>query len=212
MAPAVAKKGRVEPVNYRTVRLPTGMDLPIFVKNEFDRFYPAMFDQLVKKEKHKAVVLEYAWDMAWCDPCAADPLSRDELRELGVFWLGEDGGRGRKAQAQNVFVTRLHVRYTAETFPEDIRFQETGDRTNFQGRYVMRHAWKGKPGDCAEAKRYFKDLKVRRAKEAKTLAKLTGWDINEIRGKMQISKNDRPDPQPVDGGEPWWKNLWRKEG
>ena len=21
----------------------------------------------------RAVFLEYAWDMAWCDPCAADP-------------------------------------------------------------------------------------------------------------------------------------------
>ena len=31
-----------------------------------------------------AVFLEYAWDMAWCDPCAADPLSTRELRELGL--------------------------------------------------------------------------------------------------------------------------------
>ena len=37
------------------------------------------------------VFLEYAWDMAWCDPCAADPLSTDQLRKLGVFWL--DGRR-----------------------------------------------------------------------------------------------------------------------
>jgi hypothetical protein len=29
-----------------------------------------------------AVFLEYAWDMNWCDPCAADPLSQDELRKL----------------------------------------------------------------------------------------------------------------------------------
>ncbi|MEZ5289073.1 MAG: hypothetical protein R2712_30575 [Vicinamibacterales bacterium] len=27
--------------------------------------------------------------MAWCDPCAADPLTPDELRELGVFWSGD---------------------------------------------------------------------------------------------------------------------------
>lgn len=48
--------------------------------------------------------LEYAWDMAWCDPCAADPLSYDELRELGVFWL--DGRQARGPQAQQVFMTR----------------------------------------------------------------------------------------------------------
>ena len=45
--------------------------------------------------------------------------------------------------ASNVFVTRLHVRYDGAHFPEDLVFQETGDRANFQGRYVLRHAWTG---------------------------------------------------------------------
>ena len=40
-------------------------------------------------------------------------------------------------------MTRLHVRYDDAHFPEDLVFQETADRTNFQGRYVLRHEWKG---------------------------------------------------------------------
>jgi hypothetical protein len=24
--------------------------------------------------------------MAWCDPCAADPLTPGDLRQFGVFW------------------------------------------------------------------------------------------------------------------------------
>jgi hypothetical protein len=28
---------------------------------------------------------EYFWDMSWCDPCAGNPLSPEELRQLGVF-------------------------------------------------------------------------------------------------------------------------------
>jgi hypothetical protein len=34
-------------------------------------------------ERHngKSAVLEHAWDMGWCDPCAAQPLTRAELRE-----------------------------------------------------------------------------------------------------------------------------------
>ena len=44
----------------------------------------------------RAVFLEYAWDMKWCDPCAADPLSNDELRRLGVFWT--DGERRSDAE------------------------------------------------------------------------------------------------------------------
>src|SRR5438093_5213253 len=83
---ALTRKGRVETTNYRTVRLPTGMDLPVYVKGEFPQFYRAMFAEQVKREAMRAVFLEYAWDMSWCDPCAADPLSLEELRKLGVFW------------------------------------------------------------------------------------------------------------------------------
>ena len=52
-------------------------------------FYRDMFDHQVKKADMRAVFTEYAWDMNWCDPCAADPLSHEELRSLGVFWLTE---------------------------------------------------------------------------------------------------------------------------
>jgi hypothetical protein len=39
----------------------------------------------------------------------------------------------------NVYITRLHVRYTRDKFPEDLMFQETANRRFFQGRYVMNH-------------------------------------------------------------------------
>ena len=106
----LTRKGRVETTNYRTINLPTGMDLPVFIKGEFGDFYRAMFDQQVQKENMRAVFLEYAWDMGWCDPCAADPLSAEELRQLGVFWLTGSGptppprlGRSVMPQAQDVF-------------------------------------------------------------------------------------------------------------
>jgi hypothetical protein len=35
---ALTRKGRVETTNYRTVKLPTGMDLPVFVKRDFADF------------------------------------------------------------------------------------------------------------------------------------------------------------------------------
>ena len=91
----LTRKGRVETTNYRTVRLPTGMELPAYVKEEFPNFYRAMFAEQVRKEDMRAVFLEYAWDMGWCDPCAADPLSPEELRKLGVFWLDDAPGNGR---------------------------------------------------------------------------------------------------------------------
>lgn len=195
---ALSRKGRIETTNYMTVRLPTGQELPPYVKGEFGSFYKAMFATQVNKEDMRAVFLEYAWDMNWCDPCAADPLSADELKKLGVFWLeggDQPSGSTGTAQvrprppmpfppggAQNVYVTRLHVRYDAAHFPEDLVFQETANRENFQGRYVLRHPWKGS-STCAAADEYRRQLAQRQEKEAQTLAWLTGWDVNEIRKK-----------------------------
>lgn len=199
---ALTTKGRVEPANYRTTRIPTGQEIPVYVKDEFGEFYKAMFDTQVKQENMRTVFLEYAWDMGWCDPCAADPLTAEELKKLGVFWLGDaPTGSSRPAPrgfvpqpqsgvAQNVFVTRLHARYSASTFPDDLVFQETSDRENYQGRFVLRHPWKGSP-TCDRAKAYMDTLPARLETEAKTLAHLTGWEINAIRSKLNL-KGDPP--------------------
>ncbi len=204
----LSRKGRVETTNYRTVKLPTGDEIPPYVKNEFGDFYKAMFTRQVKKEDSQAVFLEYAWDMSWCDPCAADPLSQAELRELGVFWLdgpAVSGGRGGfiPSGAQDVFVTRLHLRYDRAHFPEDLVFQATADRENFQGRYVLRHPWSGNDR-CEEAREYRRELPRRLDREAQTLANLTGWEINKIRGRMNLSSVSNPTPEE----EPWWKRIW----
>jgi hypothetical protein len=212
---ALSRKGRVETTNYRTVRLPTGMDLPLFVKAEFKDFYKAMFAEQVRKEDMRAVFLEYAWDMAWCDPCAADPLSPDELRKLGATWVGggtqvTPGGGPMVRRplpgmggASEVFVSRLHVRYDAAHFPEDLVFQETADRQNFQGRYVLRHPWTGS-ATCEAAATYRQQLTQRQETEAQALAGLTGWDVNQIRGKMRGVKITEAAPAPA---VPWYRRL-----
>ena len=210
---ALTRSGRIETTNYRTVKLPTGSEVPTYVKAEFGEFYKDMFNTQVKKENERAVFLEYAWDMNWCDPCAADPLSRQELRELGVYWLGGGDGvapRRPAPQARDVFVTRLHVSYDAETFPEDLMFKETGDRSNYQGRYVLRHPWQG-DGECSAASEYRASLPKRFEKEAQTLANLTGWDIDDIRNKMGESGQSFDQPAEKD---PWWRRIWGddKEG
>ncbi|MEM6703865.1 MAG: DUF2330 domain-containing protein [Acidobacteriota bacterium] len=198
---ALTRKGRVETTNYRTVRLPTGQEIPAFVKDDFGSFYKDMFNEQVKKDGMQSVFLEYAWDMSWCDPCAANPLSPEQLRQLGVFWQGEVG----KSQARDVFVTRLHVRYDREHFPQDLRFQQTSDRQNFQGRYVLRHAWNG-DAQCSEAREYLASLDERFDREAQTLARLTGWDIAEIRERIDY-RGRRP-AEPVVDEEKWWQKLW----
>lgn len=213
----LTKKGRVEPVNYRTTKIPTGDDIPLFVAKEFGEFYKAMFAKQVEKEKMKTVMLEYAWDMAWCDPCAADPLSAEQLRKLGVWWLKDaaprpsQNSRSRIApmpQAVETFVTRMHVRYDSKTFPEDIVLQVTEDRQNFQGRYVMRHPWSGE-ASCEAATSYYAGINKRFEKEAKTLANLTGWDIADIRKKME-DNGQSFDMKPTIDDTPWWENMWNE--
>ncbi len=216
---ALTRTGRVETTNYRTVKLPTGMDVPVYVKNEFGDFYKAMFAEQVDREAERAVFLEYAWDMAWCDPCAADPLSNDELSELGVYWVAGDRPDAILPRRPtpprpipqdgptDVFVTRLHVSYDAQHFPEDLMFKETGDRENFQGRYVMRHPYKG-DAKCDAAKEYRAGLPKRFEGEAQTLSSLTGWDVDDIRAKMKKGGQSYEAPKP----EKWWEKIWGKPG
>lgn len=223
----LTKKGRVEPANYRTVKIPSGEDVPLFVAEDFGDFYKAMFKRSAEKEDLKAVFLEYAWDMAWCDPCAAEPLPNKDLRKLGAFWLEKTREpppfrSGRPAPGQpvmpmiapapspvNVFVTRMHIRYTADSFPEDVMLKMTADRENFQGRYVMHHPWT-EEAECGEAEEYYRQLPERFEKEARNLANLTGWDIADIRARMK--KGGQPfDIKPPSDGRPWYEKMWEDE-
>ena len=176
----LTKTGRVESSNYRTVKLPANVNLPHFIKPKFKDFYKALFDHEAMKEEHRVVFTEYFWDMAWCDPCAANPLSAQELRSAGVFWTGGDaeenfrqinspatnsvpgavpGAPSGVAQrrslpptdggAQPVVLTRLHVRYTANTFPEDLMFTQTKDRQNWQTRYVVQNPYESSVAQCS---------------------------------------------------------------
>ncbi|NPU65484.1 DUF2330 domain-containing protein [Bradyrhizobium sp. 83012] len=187
---ALTRSGRIEAANYRTVKIPSDIDVPLYVKNEFGPFYKALFERAVARENMQAVFVEYAWDLAWCDPCAADPMSNKELVELGARWIGGDGDvafrANRRGGGSDAYVTRLHVRYDAKSFPEDIVFVETKDRANFQGRYVQHHPWRGE-ATCEAAKAYRDGLTARFAKEADNVASLTGWSRGDIVERMARS-------------------------
>ena len=179
---AMTRKGQVKTSNYRTIKLPTDLEIPPYIKTQkqFPNFYRSLFETLTEKEG-QVVVMEYAWDMNWCDPCAADPLSDKELSEIGVFWNKPTKTKSRwKQNARDVFITRLHVSYD-QSYQADLMFEVTDNRENYQGRYVIRHPWKG-TAQCDAANNYLtRTLPQRQQKEAETLARLTGWDINTIR-------------------------------
>lgn len=192
----ITPKGRVETSNYRTVPMPTDIEVPTFVKDEFGDVYRSAFEQVRMQEGRDVVVTEYAWPLSiMCDPCSADPLTATQLSVLGADWVGQSRGK----QFNAAFLTRLHVRYDATRFPEDLRLHETRDSKPFQGRYVMRHAFTGE-ATCDAAQPYWAEVKKRRNGEVSNLMALTGWSRNEILAQME--------PLPASagggGGGAWW--------
>lgn len=190
----ITANGRVETTNYRTVKLPSDVDVPLFVRNDFAPFYKALFSEQVKREEMSAVFLEYAWNMSWCDPCASEPLSNEELKKIGVFWLDD-------ASSGNVFITRLHVRYDRAHFPEDLVFQQTGDQGQFQARYVIHHP--ANPGRCDASVVYRRQLRERQEHEARNVAELTGWKVDDMRRRMHLTTAIAAPPE-----KKWWEKIW----
>ncbi len=213
----LSPKGQAEVSNYRMVNIPSDSEIPTFVKNEFGGFYKAMFQTAHRREDKRVAFLEYAWDMGSCDPCSAEPLSPGELTKAGVFWLNSpmpnsavpspfnNSIQGRRASIPSrggVFITRIHIRYNRDKFPEDLMFQETSNQRQFQGRYIMRHAFKGE-AKCEAGQAYRKSLPPRFEKEAQNLATLTGWKISDIRRRLPVVEVPK---SPI---QQFWNNIWR---
>jgi len=176
IAYVISRGHRVEPANYRSLMMPANKALPTFTKQKWPDVYRAIFDRQVEATRGRAVFTEYAWDMGACDPCASPPLRPSELQALGVWWVGQSG-------PSRAYVTRLHARYTGETFPEDLRLKTTRDRSSFQARYVLRHPYLD-PVQCEEASAYFREVVRRRGEEVEELAELTGWSREAVTDQM----------------------------
>ena len=174
----------------------------MFVRDDFARFARATFDRQVEKEGMRTVFLEHAWNASWCDPCAGPPLAQDELRQLGASWLDENGNG-------QVFVTRLHARYDAASFPEDLVFQETANTENFQARYVQRPPYTGEC-NCPEGAQYRKSLAARHEEQTAALVELTGWSSSEVRQRMAKGPDSYLPNVVVPAQQTWWQKMWHR--
>ncbi|MBK9266335.1 MAG: DUF2330 domain-containing protein [Polyangiaceae bacterium] len=162
----LARGVRYEAANYKNVTIPTNLDVSEEARTQFGAFYAALFDETVAKNPG-AVVTEYSWGAESCDPCPSSPLEGADFATLGGDVIPPS--KGDQFDPRNSMVlTRLHARYGKESLGEDLVFREappivggrehlqengkleTGARimegggvSNFQGRYAIRHAWKG---------------------------------------------------------------------
>ena len=158
----LSPKSRYEVANYPNVFIPTNLEVMDEVRKDFASFYAELFDATLAPRQNKAVVTEYAWQTTSCDPCPTPPLSPQEIVALG--------GRGDSDYHGGYYspwvLTRLHARYDRNSLSDDLLFKEAppvmGGRaewngasadagakvtqqgtSNFQGRYIIRHYWKG---------------------------------------------------------------------
>ena len=192
---AFSDKGQIECANYRTVEVPTDRDVPMFVRDQFQSFYEALFTKAWKAAGKNVVFKEYSWDLnsdnfVHCDPCTTDPPLMADLKEAGVFWLAgatPTGSRTSDYEGQ-LHITRMHLRYDREHFPQDLAFQATPNKENFQGRYVMHIPAKGSM-DCDAADEYLSKLALRREGELKGLNELTGWSTEAFVGYIHATRN-----------------------
>lgn len=173
---AFTRKGRIEAVNYRTVKIPTDKNIPVFVKEKFKKFYVDLFNKSYKENGRNAVFLEYAWNVSpvnnmKCDPCVSQPPVFAEFKEAGVDWANDFN------RNSDVFFTRLHVRYSRNKFPQDLVFQVTPNREYFQARYILTHPASGDLS-CSQGQVYLRNLVYRRQNEMDELASLTGWNTS----------------------------------
>jgi hypothetical protein len=172
---ALTTAGRVECTNYRTVKMPSDRNIPLYVEPKFGDFYKSLFEKTYKQEGRNAVFLEYAWNVSpytavKCDPCVGPPPVNYDFVEAGADWITQSNNFN-----QTIFFTRLHVRYSRDKFPSDLQFQVTPNSENFQCRYVLTYPASGDDFSCDAGQEYLTDLYNRRRKEVDELAALTGW-------------------------------------
>ncbi|MCU0435471.1 MAG: DUF2330 domain-containing protein [Bacteroidia bacterium] len=201
---AFSRKGRVETTNYRTVPMPTGQKVPLFVRDEFSEFYRDTYSKTWKREGKNVVFLEYAWDVTLnggmkCDPCVGPPPMFNELAEAGVNWLVADSWGGATGF---VYFTRMHVTYGRSTFPQDLMFQETPNKQNYQARYVLTNP-AGSDFNCSAGQQYIRDLSQRRWNELYSYQWLSGRSITEHRdypAEYNIYLKRQKENEPKRGG------------
>lgn len=151
---------RYEVANFPNTVIPTNLVVKDSVRTRFAELYAAIFDETLRRTPG-AVVTEYVWDSASCDPCPGPTLDASDLATLGADVIGE---LYREAEVSALTLTRLHARYGKDV-SEDLVFRAVAplaggsgtpdpqgrltqelfsDRGNaFQARYAILHPWTG---------------------------------------------------------------------
>jgi MYXO-CTERM domain-containing protein len=151
---------RYEVANYPNITIPTNLRVNDEVRTRFGEFYAALFDHAIERIP-RAVVTEYSWNAASCDPCPGPTLDGNDLATLGADVMMASY---KNVNEYDFTLTRLHARYGKE-LADDLVFRAVepitggvgvpnaqgevdskvsrGGSNMFQGRYMILHPWTG---------------------------------------------------------------------
>ncbi len=101
-------RGQVDLLSYPLTRIPADVEVPVRTDTVFQDFYRRTFAKAISDRPYSTAFLEYAWDMNWCDPCAADPLSNAELQDLGAFWI--EARKPVISEAEEALIQRFNAK------------------------------------------------------------------------------------------------------
>jgi hypothetical protein len=193
----LSARGRVDDVGTHAERLPTGSELPEYVRGDMAGFRRSLIDHLLAKAGEDAWVLEFAGESSTSLGGRSQGMDESDLRSLGFVPRENEVFT---EQGSGEWITRLYHKRGSWRSLSDLSLVETGDRTAFAPSIHVRHEWRGDT-QCAEAASYLGALPVRRQKHAEELAALTGWTLDSIRAQMAVREDyhraDEPDA-------PWW--------
>ena len=119
------------------------------------------------------------------------------------------------AEDEDVYLTRLHIRYNRADWSQDIQFQSTPNNQSFRVNFPLLSMATDNL-NCQAVQPYLYQVAKRREGELQTLTFLTGWGMNKYAAYPNVwkqlgikkeaqKKNLIPPSGPIGGGaNNWW--------
>lgn len=179
-------------------RAPAQQLVPPFAVRDPSELHEAVLGHTFDENPH-AVVLEFSG----VPRNVGYPTASTQLAELGAAWAQ----RGKR-----VWATRYRLRLRDDP-ARDVVLAPTDDQGGFEVVYRAQNPWQPPPSlpdeqVCDAGQRYLRALATRVDQEAETLARITGWDREEIlrrRGDVRVIRAPPPrphEPPPAPGDPP----------
>lgn len=207
----ISRDGLVQPKAAGLKKMPSGVDLPLFVKNDFAQVYADIFAQSVTTDNFQSLFLEFSGDLGWCPNCKdADTLTRADLRGLGAWWVDKAKTQKSKAAPEstpdNIYFTRMHIRHTNKTLLNNVEFVNAKDKNRFQTVFNLHQPYI-KDAVCEDGRLYQANLPRIYDVQLNNLVALTGYEAVDIRARM-TEGGQNFDLQSDEDAAQWWERMW----